>query len=199
MNKINFEDLPSTNTPLSAQNLNTLQDNIDNAKVEKETGKGLSANDYTNADKEKVDNMPVAQNNYSTSTTNPYSANYANNTILGTVLYENTTGTTNNLTLSDNIENYDEFEVQSYVLYSNTPVYTNTGKIPVSSAGRVHLNVFFVGANSQFSIFGKRISIVNNNVSVNSDRSYVANVGGSSSGTEGNYTYITKIIGYKNP
>lgn len=62
MNKINFEDLPSANTPLSAQNLNALQDNIDNAKVEKETGKGLSTNDYTNADKDKVDNMPEVVN-----------------------------------------------------------------------------------------------------------------------------------------
>lgn len=31
MTKITFEDLPSTNTPLSASNLNTLQDNVENA------------------------------------------------------------------------------------------------------------------------------------------------------------------------
>ena len=31
MQKINFENLPSTNTPLSAENLNTMQDNIENA------------------------------------------------------------------------------------------------------------------------------------------------------------------------
>lgn len=31
MNKINFENLPSTNTPLSAENLNLLQDNVENA------------------------------------------------------------------------------------------------------------------------------------------------------------------------
>lgn len=30
MDKINFEDLPSTNTPISADNLNLMQDNIEN-------------------------------------------------------------------------------------------------------------------------------------------------------------------------
>ena len=31
MNKINFENLPSTNTPLNAENLNAMQNNIENA------------------------------------------------------------------------------------------------------------------------------------------------------------------------
>lgn len=31
MDKINFENLPSTNTPISAENLNQLQENIENA------------------------------------------------------------------------------------------------------------------------------------------------------------------------
>lgn len=31
MNKINFEDLPSTNTPLNANNLNVLQSNVENS------------------------------------------------------------------------------------------------------------------------------------------------------------------------
>lgn len=35
MDKINFENLPSTNTPLNATNLNQVQTNVDNAKLEK--------------------------------------------------------------------------------------------------------------------------------------------------------------------
>lgn len=35
MQKINFENLPSTNTPLNASNLNQVQTNVDNAKLEK--------------------------------------------------------------------------------------------------------------------------------------------------------------------
>lgn len=36
MNKINFENLPSTNTPISAENLNLMQDNIESEIIEQE-------------------------------------------------------------------------------------------------------------------------------------------------------------------
>lgn len=51
MDKINFENLPSTKTPVSAENLNLLQTNVDNAKVEKTiivTTAGTDLNNYTN-------------------------------------------------------------------------------------------------------------------------------------------------------
>ena len=35
MNKINFQNLPSTSTPINATNLNQVQTNVDNAKLEK--------------------------------------------------------------------------------------------------------------------------------------------------------------------
>lgn len=50
MDKINFENLPSTNTPINADNLNDLQDNIDIAKLDKVinvTETGTSCDDYT--------------------------------------------------------------------------------------------------------------------------------------------------------
>lgn len=37
MNKINFENLPSTNTPINAENLNQLQTNVENALTENVT------------------------------------------------------------------------------------------------------------------------------------------------------------------
>ena len=37
MEKINFENLPSTNTPINASNLNQLQTNVENAIEEKQT------------------------------------------------------------------------------------------------------------------------------------------------------------------
>lgn len=43
MNKINFENLPSTNTPLSAENLNLMQDNIEDAI----SNSLIDAKDYT--------------------------------------------------------------------------------------------------------------------------------------------------------
>lgn len=51
MDKINFEDLPSTNTPINADNMNDLQDNVDNAKLNKTitvTEAGTNLNDYKN-------------------------------------------------------------------------------------------------------------------------------------------------------
>lgn len=41
MNKINFTNLPSTNTPLNADNLNAMQDNIEDAIEKLEGGKLL--------------------------------------------------------------------------------------------------------------------------------------------------------------
>lgn len=46
MDKINFQNLPNTTTPVNASNLNLLQDNVDNAKVEKSTT--LSTTDLNN-------------------------------------------------------------------------------------------------------------------------------------------------------
>lgn len=57
MQKITFEDLPSTNTPLNANNLNTLQDNVEDA----------------------IDGL--ISNNYGTSNSNGYTQNYINNNV----------------------------------------------------------------------------------------------------------------------
>lgn len=82
MNKINFKNYPDTSTPLSAENLNQMQTNIDNSKVEKEEGKGLSTNDYTSEEKTKLagietsaNKTTIVNNLTSTSTTSGLSAN----------------------------------------------------------------------------------------------------------------------------
>ena len=63
-NKVNWQNTPSTSTPLGATNLNKMSDaldtiddrviTLDSDKVDKETGKGLSTNDYTTAEKTKL-------------------------------------------------------------------------------------------------------------------------------------------------
>lgn len=47
MQKITFENLPSTNTPLNAANLNTMQTNIDNGKVESVQYSNIDLNSIT--------------------------------------------------------------------------------------------------------------------------------------------------------
>lgn len=52
-------------TVIGADNLNDMQDailDLDDNKVEKEQGKGLSTNDYTNDDKQKMDNIQNVAN-----------------------------------------------------------------------------------------------------------------------------------------
>lgn len=71
---LNFTKFPYVDgeTVIPASNLNEIQDAIlglDSNKVEKEQGKGLSTNDYTNSDKQKMDSIQnVANLEYETVT-----------------------------------------------------------------------------------------------------------------------------------
>lgn len=107
------------------------------------------------------------------------------------ILYSNPNGTTGAITLSEAIENYKYVEIESFAIFASTHVYANTGKIPTSSAGRIHLSNSFIGVNG-LDYLCKRISILGTELTVASDREvYLGNT------SDGNYTYITKIIGYK--
>ena len=57
MTKITFEDLPSTNTPLSASNLNTLQDNVENGITTAVNGETTT---ITNCNLYKIGSMVFA-------------------------------------------------------------------------------------------------------------------------------------------
>lgn len=107
-------------------------------------------------------------------------------------MYEDATGTIAAITLTDEIENYDYFEIEYYAVFNNSKVYATSGKIPVSGKDRVHLNNIFIGTGGELTVYNKRISISSKSLTVNSDR--LLNNSGM---TDGNYTYITKILGYK--
>ena len=52
MTKINFQDLPSTTTPLNASNLNTLQSNVESAiETNITTGSERATNEYVNGER----------------------------------------------------------------------------------------------------------------------------------------------------
>ncbi len=134
----------------------------------------------------------VVDNLNSTSTTDALSANQGN-VLKGVSLYSNSTGDSGTITLSDSINNYLKVEIVYYVSYSDGNVYSTTGKIPVSS--RIHLSSVFIGANSQFNSYCKRLNASGTQITVGSDRHYNISTG-SGSGTDGTYTYITEVIGY---
>ena len=86
-----WENLPSTNTPLNADRLNHMEDGI----YEASTGTSIEVH-----------------NEYSTSTTEPYSANYVN-TLNGEILWANPNPSTNfaSQTITLNSGDYDFYEV----------------------------------------------------------------------------------------
>ena len=95
MTKITFKDLPDTSTPLSASNLNTLQDNVENAI-------NVVAGD-----------IPTIDSSVSTSSTNGVENQAITNYVDGEITNIDTTLTT----ISGNLTDYVKF---SYATYSNS-------------------------------------------------------------------------------
>lgn len=114
--------------------------------------------------------------------------------LLPQILFEDKNGTTKDITLNEEIENFDELEIKSYVIYSEDKVYTSTGKLPIDTKKRIHINNEFIATNSQVQKTCKRISISGKNLTVISDRNYNSST---STGSNGEFTYITEVLGYK--
>lgn len=95
MTKIPFEDLPSTNTPLNASNMNQLQDNVEDAI-------DIVAGD-----------IPTIDSSVSTSSTNPVENQAITNYVDGEITNIDTTLTT----ISGNLTDYVIF---GYATYSNS-------------------------------------------------------------------------------
>lgn len=128
MTKITFKDLPDTTTPLNASNLNTMQENIEDAidnvaitldsAVSTSSTNGVENQAITNyVDTEITDVLQDAEdyadgkisNSYGTSQTIGYSQQYINNNIKTktTTLWSGSKNTTGDISLNDSIVNYD--------------------------------------------------------------------------------------------
>lgn len=113
MNKINFTDYPSTTTPISANNLNTMQSNIENEFT-------ATMSNVQDALDEKV-STSVANSTYEKK---------------GVLLWTNSSPTSSfsaqTITLNDTLSNYDCYEIL-FRQSTTVPRIFNTGKIPVGS------------------------------------------------------------------
>lgn len=141
MNKINFKNYPDTSTPLSAENLNKMQNNIDNSKVEKVEGKGLSTKDFKAEYETKLNGIASGANKTiivndltSTSTTSALSANQ------GRILDEtiNKLKVMNNSELKINTDNYVFFNPQNVQNYEN---YGNCFYYKIGTKVHLHIGV----------------------------------------------------------
>lgn len=133
-------------------------------------------------------NLLDIKNTHSTSETNVYSANYVNGKIEGTTLYNNSSGTTGNLTLSDAIENYSHFEVY----YTGEYDYIGLIKYFVKSGATYTLDKIRIDGSTYY-VFQEKIQIAGTSLTKLTNREYSSNSGISDT----NPIKITKIIGYK--
>lgn len=136
---------------------------------------------------------PVSANivdNYSTSTQDGYSCNYANEHFGGEILYENNSGTNDNVSLSKNISNYSYIEI-----YGNKASCYGFTKVPAIaglSFGLAIHNTYDTRVIQQ--IFGK-YHFNSNGLQIVKEREVYMNDNGSPDVS--NDIYITRVIGYK--
>ena len=118
MQKIEFKNLPDTSTPLSAENLNLLQDNvedaIDNVSIDLDTQ--VSTTSTNGVENQAITNyvdgiaatIPEVKTTQTTSNTATYSCNYINNMGGGRVetLWSGTQAS-GSVSFSESLENFD--------------------------------------------------------------------------------------------
>ena len=153
MDKINFEDLPSQNSPINAKNLNQVQANVE-------------------AELKTIEQALEEKSNK------------------GTVLYEDEIGITgkNGLTLSQDISDYKKLKIIFDVCEASGDKYVFGIVQEIDVTGDLTNFVLSVATKTiQYATFS--IS----NTSLNITRNRQSNI---TSTVEGNYIYITKIIGY---
>ena len=175
MDKINIQNGV---TKVNADTFNTLQNNIESA-----------IND--------ISSTTVIDNLTSTSATDALSANQGKilkDKIKGTVLYEDSTGTTSDITLSETAANFKKLEVQynySGICSSNTIENPNGKKMSLSVGFSV---IQYNVARYQYRV----ISISETSITTDTAGYLSCSEAGTSgvSSTE-NKIYITKVIGYK--
>lgn len=178
MQKINFENYPSTNSPINGTNLSLLQDN-----VEKEFDiKDSEVGDLNSLDTNDKSNLVNA-------------INEVNNNTISNILYENENGATGSITLTESVSNYSILEIvygcDGYYFY--TKIYSlnnksiglmanyNADSIP----GRIYLYT------SNYTINGSTVTFNSANNKYLTEHNAIATFGTNS------YVRIYKVIGYK--
>lgn len=112
------------------------------------------------------------------------------------VLYENSSGTSSDFTLSESIENYSYIEVEyqlgNYTIFKGcTKLIKNSSTSAIGSLSAVYGN----SSSNGLLFFGARLSITG--VSATIDRNYGLNVSTTGTTYQGNLIQVTRVLGYK--
>ena len=133
----------------------------------------------------------------STSTTDALSANMGkklSNASIGTILYDNETGTSNSFTLNDSAENYKFIEIYTkqvdyYNGYKSQRLYSPNGKKAQINYSSYHVD----GDRVQF--FGITVGFSGTSATISNKFGYV--LGNVNYGTTADSVKVVRVIGYK--
>ena len=141
----------------------------------------------------------TVQNAYSTSTTVPYSANYTNSAfqMVGTLLYNNVSGTTGNVTLADSAANYSFIEIyyrNDFNDYASMKVCEPNGKqVAISTTTPPDITST---ANRMYAK-ATRYTINGTSITVGASRDGAIRHEANAQITQTNDISVVKVIGYK--
>ena len=132
----------------------------------------------------------VVDNLNSTSITDALSANQGkilNEKIIGTILYEDSTGTLGNVTLSDAAENYNTIEI-----FYKTSRRSESVKVADFTNKEICLSFTIIASNAAIYLT-KEVTIAGTTITRNYENQYIVNA----EITQTDTIYIYKVIGYK--
>ena len=180
--KQTWEDLPSTQTPITASRLNHMEDGI--AEAWEHGGGGGAGESLPIGSEIEFDGLatdiPTGWEQIDGNVFSEY------------VLYDSDTGTTDTVTLSDSSANYDYIEI---FFTDNNSAYTSV-KVPNADGKYASLTCYWVGANSNaLYVNSKIVSISGTSITVY--RYIQASFEGSWSKSAVNNIKIYKVVGYK--
>ena len=117
------------------------------------------------------------------------------NTLIPTVLYDNANGSTGNIVLDDNVNNYQYVEI--LCLQSSDNIYFSSGKLSKPFPKNIQLSTtFYAGQNSY--VFSATKHIKDNQI-LDSGHSGLSNLLNNVgvTGESRDYIKIVKVLGYK--
>lgn len=184
MQKINFENKPSTNSPINATNLNALQDNVEDEFDNKTT----EINNLSSKMGNLLDLDTVSKDNLVNAVNEVYNIN------LETILFEGESNQTN-ITINENINNFDEYGV-----------FYKINGINFFQKAQVGNSIALFGATSGYynNFYGIKLVATSasiTNTSLNKPIGYNFHFKTDNTiafNDTDNLVYITKIVGYKN-
>lgn len=126
------------------------------------------------------------------STTDAYSCNIANTLFQkkGTILYNNPSGTNNDVTLNDSVENYS----QIIIMYKNIVNLANSVMITGNNVSIEFSTAYKEASTTTFYVVGCKGTISNNIITLSD---FYTATNGVINDTINKYIYITKVIGIK--